>query len=206
MSKVKNKLKSQALKTDARRLKEDLERRRLGNQPAIKHFTESLEALKLKYEQFFLGIEKFAPTEEHARFKSLVRQMKLLLHKTSEDNFRINNIEQKYLTLNNLWEKSLRQKESGTYRRDLFRAKIADDLPSQNHAQSSTETIESHLVDKIFDDFKTKNNLDLGSKNSDKLKRILLIKIKELKKKHNNLDFSIEIAIKDGKLGLCTKS
>lgn len=204
MNLVKNPIKQSGLKTDAKRQKEELERRKLGNQPAIKLFTETLDALKLKYEQYFLGIEKFAPETEHDEFKRMIRKMKMLLQKSSEDNFRINAIEQKYLTLNNLWEKTLRQKEKGTYKRDIFKAKIAADPQYRHRTKTQTDIMESNLVDKLFEDFRSKVKLDLCPNNRDKLKRILLVKLKELKKKHNNLDFSIEIAVKDGKIGLKT--
>ncbi len=205
MSLVKHKLKSSALKTEAKKEKESLERRKLGNQPAIKHFGESLEALKVKYEQYFLGIEKFTPSDEHTKFKRMIRQMKQLLQKSAEDNFRISTIEQSYLTLNNLWEKSLRQKEQGTYKRDLFRARMSAESTLAKSPKLKSDHLESSQVDKIIDDFKSKSNLDLCPNNQAKIKSILLSKIKELKKKDQQSAFTIEIAIQDGKLGLRTK-
>ncbi len=85
---------------------------------------EDLEALKAKYDQYFLGIERRAPHRWREELKKRVLRLKTAFTRNAALKFRIQSLHARYLSYERLWERSTREKEEGTYRRDLFKARL----------------------------------------------------------------------------------
>ncbi|HET6437380.1 MAG TPA: MXAN_5187 C-terminal domain-containing protein [Anaeromyxobacter sp.] len=85
---------------------------------------EELEALKARYEQYFLGIERREPTRERGEMKRKVERLKDSFTKNTGLRFRLQTLHARYLAYERLWLRSAREKEAGTYRRDLFKARL----------------------------------------------------------------------------------
>jgi hypothetical protein len=85
---------------------------------------EDLEALKARYEMYFLGIEKREPTRERHDMKRRVEKLKEAFTKNTGLKFRLQTLHARFLSYERLWQRSVREKEEGTYRRDLFKARL----------------------------------------------------------------------------------
>ena len=85
---------------------------------------EDLEALKARYEMYFLGIEKREPTRERNEMKRRVEKLKESFTKNTGLKFRLQTLHARFLSYERLWQRSTREKEEGTYRRDLFKARM----------------------------------------------------------------------------------
>jgi hypothetical protein len=85
---------------------------------------EELEALKARYELYFLGIEKREPTRERVEMKRRVERLKETFTKNTGLRFRLQTLHARFLSYERLWVRSAREKEAGTYRRDLFKARL----------------------------------------------------------------------------------
>ncbi|HEX9050553.1 MAG TPA: hypothetical protein VF841_08485, partial [Anaeromyxobacter sp.] len=101
----------------AKREKDELE----GEAQAVE---EELEELKAKYDQYFLGIERRAPHRTREELKKRVLRLKSAFTRNAALRFRIQSLHARYLSYERLWMRSTREKEEGTYRRDLFKAKL----------------------------------------------------------------------------------
>jgi hypothetical protein len=84
---------------------------------------EDLEALKARYEQYFLGIERREPARERGEMKRRVEKLKESFTKNAGLRFRLQTLHARFLSYERLWLRSTREKEAGTYRRDLLKAR-----------------------------------------------------------------------------------
>jgi hypothetical protein len=83
-----------------------------------------LAALKVAYEQYFLGIERMPPTKQYAEMKKRVAKLKGAFVRQTAIKFRVQAVQSKFLSYERLWTRTLQEMEAGTYRRDLFKAKL----------------------------------------------------------------------------------
>jgi hypothetical protein len=84
---------------------------------------EDLEALKGRYEMFFLGIERREPSREREEMKRRIGRIKGEFTSNVGLQFRVQTLNARYLAYERMWLRSAREKEDGTYRRDLLRAR-----------------------------------------------------------------------------------
>jgi hypothetical protein len=85
---------------------------------------QDLEHLRATYEQYFLGIERLAPVRMHERLKRRLQNVKSTYNRSTSVQFRVQSLSNKYLTYQRLWERTIREIEAGTYKRDLFKARL----------------------------------------------------------------------------------
>jgi hypothetical protein len=85
---------------------------------------EELEALKARYEQYFLGIERREPSRWRDELKRRVERLKESFTKNTGLKFRLQTLHARFLSYERLWLRSGREKEAGTYRRDIFKARL----------------------------------------------------------------------------------
>ncbi len=105
--------------------------------------------LKAAYDQFFLGIERRPPSLKHQALKKRLLKVKGAFVRQTAIKFRINMVQQKFASYERLWSRTLQEIESGTYRRDLLRAKLqkkpeaprgqVQELPSADDLAQSLE-------------------------------------------------------------------
>jgi hypothetical protein len=101
----------------SKREKEELE----GDTQAAE---EELEALKAKYDMYFLGVERREPNRWRDDVKKKVMRLKGAFTRNTGLKFRIQSLHARYLSYERLWLRTAREKEEGTYRRDLFKARL----------------------------------------------------------------------------------
>jgi hypothetical protein len=101
----------------ARREKDELE-------AEATRLEEELEELKARYEQYFLGIERKEPSRWREELRKSVLRVKEAFTRNTGLKFRIQSLHARYLSYERLWLRSAKEKEEGTYRRDLFKARL----------------------------------------------------------------------------------
>jgi hypothetical protein len=104
------------------------ERKTLGDaEQALAECTQleaDLAELKAAYEQFFLGLERRPPTAKHDGIKKRMVALKGQFLRQTSAKFRVQSIAAKLLTYERLWERTIMEIEAGTYRRDVFKARL----------------------------------------------------------------------------------
>jgi hypothetical protein len=86
---------------------------------ALDHIDTTLDRLKVLYEQFFLGIQKQAPTFMHTDVERKLRELAQVQIRNTALRYRFATSQQKYGSYNTYWRRTLRQIENGTYVRQL---------------------------------------------------------------------------------------
>jgi len=83
-----------------------------------------VEELKVKYEMYFLGVEKREPNKWRDDLKKRVLKIKEAFTRNAGLRFRLQTLHARFLSYERLWLRSAREKEEGTYHRDVFKAKM----------------------------------------------------------------------------------
>jgi DNA repair exonuclease SbcCD ATPase subunit len=91
-----------------------------------------LERLRSLYEQYFLGIERIEPNVARKDVDRRFWQIRKVKVRNTAKRFKLQNLVQRYNTLQQHWGKICRQIEAGTYIRHVARAKRrANDLQEE---------------------------------------------------------------------------
>lgn len=85
---------------------------------------EEVEELKAKYEQYFLGVERREPNRWREDVKKKVLRIKGAFTRNAGLKFRIQSLHARFISYERLWLRSVREKEEGTYHRDVVKAKL----------------------------------------------------------------------------------
>jgi hypothetical protein len=112
----------------ANHLDQPVEKKSLGDAEQAIAECQSLESdlaeLKALYEQFFLGFERRPPTQKHEAVKRRMAVLKGLYLRQTSAKFRVQAVGAKLLTYERLWDRTVKEIELGTYRRDVFKARL----------------------------------------------------------------------------------
>jgi hypothetical protein len=81
----------------------------------------ALDRVKVLYEQYFLGIQKQPPAYLHTDVERKIRDLAQLQIRNTALRYRFATLQQKFGSYNSYWRRTLRQIESGTYTRNLYK-------------------------------------------------------------------------------------
>ncbi|MCD6499267.1 MAG: hypothetical protein J7M25_13325 [Deltaproteobacteria bacterium] len=80
-----------------------------------------IEKLKIRYEQYFMGIQRFEPVKDRRFIDRAIRHLRLQVIGNTALKFRFLSIVQKFTSYQTYWNRVQRQIEEGTYRKDLLK-------------------------------------------------------------------------------------
>ncbi len=78
----------------------------------------------MKYELYFLGVERKEPSRRREELRKRVLRVKEAFTRNTGLKFRVQSLHARYLSYERMWLRSAREKEEGTYHRDLFKARL----------------------------------------------------------------------------------
>jgi hypothetical protein len=79
----------------------------------------TLERVKVLYEQYFMGIQKQPPTQIHTDCERRLRDLAQMHIRNTALRYRFATLQQKFGSYNSYWRRTLRQIEQGKYHRNL---------------------------------------------------------------------------------------
>ncbi|WP_428265231.1 MXAN_5187 C-terminal domain-containing protein [Haliangium sp.] len=82
-----------------------------------------LERTKVLYEQYFMGIQKMAPSQLHRDVERRIRELTQEQIRNTALRFRLTTLTQKFGSYNTYWKRTMRAIEQGRYVRDFARAR-----------------------------------------------------------------------------------
>lgn len=85
----------------------------------LDNLDKTLDRLKTLYEQYFLGIQKQAPSFIHNDVERKIRDLTQMNLRNTGVRYRLATLTQKFGSYNSYWRRTLRQIENGTYARQL---------------------------------------------------------------------------------------
>ncbi len=172
-------------------------------QMLIEQLDAQVSQAKVLYEQYFLGVQPFAPDKEHNAIRMLIRKLRKSPFKSSAAAFKLRAVEVRYNTLHTYWQRVLREREAGTYAPDVFKANLRDRQALDDaRAQTSAGKAEQHMHT-LFDSYRGALERQTGKKQTldfDAFQRSLIQRAKDLQAKHGMKKLAFKVVVKGGKV------
>jgi len=94
-----------------------------ANKKRLDDLEKQAEGVRRDFDQYFLALIKRPPTTSQAQLAGVFRKMKEeeLRDWNTQDKFRFNQIHARFVSMERVWARTLKQIEDGTYKRDKFK-------------------------------------------------------------------------------------
>jgi len=159
--------------------------------------------LRVLYEQYFVDIQPHTPDKLRADTVRLIRQLLRAPFRNSATKFRLNTLVHRYQTYATYWERVIKQKEDGTYSRDLFKAELRQKLAEVDRAAKSTQSVADQGMKQLFNTYETalkKQGANTANVNFDSFKQNLIKQAKQLKDKTGAKKLSYKVVVREGRV------
>lgn len=168
-------------------------------------FEQRLSELRNLYEQHFTGIIVQPPTKMHDETKREIRRLLRAPFKNSATKFRLRNVINRYHTYATYWERVLKQKEEGTYNRDLFKAEMREKITEEMKVASSKTAKTEHNIKLLYQSVQSamkSSGFKADKINYDKFRGAVEKKVAALRAANPNAKLSIKVAVNNGKVSI----
>lgn len=175
----------------------------------LDRFEQAIADLRVEYEQYFAGILPLAPEKSHADIKRFVRKLRKAPFKSSALAYRLRMLEGRLNTLNTYWQRVLREREAGTYHKDVFKAQIREQKRVEEERAGTKEGKAERSLQGLFQSYKSALEKQTGKSqelNYDSFEKNLLKRAKDFKEQHPGKKVSFKVVVKDGKVTVQAKA
>jgi len=159
--------------------------------------------LRMLYEQHFADILPQPPEKLRQEAVRLIRKLLRAPFKNSQTKFRLRMLVQRFQTYATYWERVQKQKEEGTYSKDLFKAEMREKLLAAIEKEKSTGAAAHRGFKQLFDSYEAalrKTGANTANLNFDAFKERLMQQAKHLKEKTGVQKLQYKVVVKDGKV------
>jgi hypothetical protein len=88
----------------------------------LEELEKALERVRLHYETYFLGTERRSPEQDRLDLQRRINEARRTPTSNTALKFRLDTLVQKVTVLSAYWNRTMREIEAGTYRRDVAKA------------------------------------------------------------------------------------
>ena len=117
---------------------------------------EGMSGLQVLYEKYFLGIDRKPPDQERKRISEKARELRTTSIRNTALKFKVNTLFAKLISFERMWDRTLREIEDGTYKRDLFKAKLRAgdrDEPRTGPVKPAAPSISDANLRRLYDTY-----------------------------------------------------
>jgi hypothetical protein len=116
---------------------------------------EAMTGLQVLYEKYFLGIDRRPPDAQRRQVSEKMRLLKTTTVKNTALKFRIQTLFAKLISFERMWDRTLREMEEGTYKRDVFKAKLREARRSEGSAPAAAPPpqLSDQMLRKLYDTY-----------------------------------------------------
>lgn len=159
--------------------------------------------LKVQFEQYFSGLAPFPPDKLHSEVKRAIRGLLAAPFKNSEMSFRLRSLENRYRTYNTYFERVLRQREEGSYKRDVFKADIRERHALEDKHAQTAQGVAEKGIQTLFNSYKAALEKQTGMPQNIDFKafqKSLIARAKDFKAKNAGKKVTFKVVVKNGKV------
>jgi hypothetical protein len=167
---------------------------------------EAIANLQVLYEKYFVGIDRKAPERERQKVSETMRRLKETQVKNTALKFRIQTMFAKLLSFERMWDRTLREIEEGTYKRDVFKAKRRVGRQGEEAERSAPGAAAPQLSDqmlrKLYDTYllaRQRTGESTSGLSYDSLATRIRAQVPELMAQHKARNIEFKVVIKGGK-------
>ncbi|MFQ5515300.1 MAG: MXAN_5187 C-terminal domain-containing protein [Myxococcota bacterium] len=173
----------------------------------LQKLDENLTRLRVSYEQYFAGVLKREPQDLRARVQRTISYFTNKAPRNSGQKFRFNQLNARFQSYRQLWGRTLRQIEAGTYKPHLFKASLHERQRRETRAATSspagtsepdpTQNAEAWL-DRLAEELGTarrKTGEATDAVDREKLARAVRRQTAALRKKYGDRNIQLKVVI-----------
>jgi len=174
----------------------------MGIQEDIAFLEANISELIVKYEQYFLGIEKREPLKLCEDIERVIRRYNTSTIVNTMMKFRFNTLSGKFSSYKQYWTRINRLIEEGKYSRDRFKmarhlAETAPRPPSQFHERQPQQN-DVEIVFQHYLEARRKCNLPTDNISRDTMFSVIEKQRETLRSKHQCADVEFRVVIENG--------
>jgi len=168
---------------------------------------EAMTGLQVLYEKYFLGIDRRPPDAQRRQVSEKMRLLKTTQVKNTALKFRIQTMFAKLISFERMWDRTLREMEEGTYKRDVFKAKLrdarragADQKPAQ--PLPSAPQLSDQMLRKLYDTYlvaRQRTGESTSGLTFDSVASRLRAQVPDLMARHKARNIEFKVVIKGGR-------
>jgi hypothetical protein len=167
---------------------------------------QNLKRLRMEYEQFFMGSAKREPQQLRSKVQKVITKLVNEPPRNSRQKFRFNTLNSKFQVYRQLWGRTVREMEAGTYKRDRFKASLRSRGPDEPVAAASPEKRAPRRagtgVDQLYaalQSARKKTGESGGGVSQDDLQRVLRKQMDAIRAKHGDVKVKFKVVIENNK-------
>ena len=168
---------------------------------------EAMTGLQVLYEKYFLGIDRRPPDAQRRQVSETMRVLKTTTVKNTALKFRIQTLFAKLISFERMWDRTLREIEEGTYKRDVYKAKLRDarrgkgeQKPAQAAAASSQ--LSEQMIRKLYDTYlvaRQRTGESIAGITYEGIASRIRAQVPDLMARHKARNIEFKVVIKGGK-------
>lgn len=161
-----------------------------------------IEELRVMYEQFFIDVNPHIPDKLH---KDVKRQINNLLNapfKSSQRKFRLKNLVTRFQTYATYWERVMKQREEGTYSRDVFKAEMREKMLEEERRAMTEAGIAEKGLKQLFSTYEKalkKTGSKIDNLDYSAFRKRMIQQAKTLKQKHGAKQLTYKVVLSKGR-------
>jgi len=171
----------------------------------LNELDEGIQELHVLYEKYFLGIDRRPPEQERKRISQKAREMRTTAIGNTALKFKFNALFAKLISFERMWDRTLREIEEGTYKRDVFKAKLRsqdrDDAGPKRPAAPGP-TISDANLRRLYDTYlvaRQRCGESTVGLSFDSMASRIRSQVPELMQRHKAKNIEFKVVIKGGK-------
>ena len=166
---------------------------------------EGMSGLQVLYEKYFLGIDRKPPDQERKRISEKARELRTRSIRNTALKFKVNTLFAKLISFERMWDRTLREIEDGTYKRDVFKAKLRAgdrDEPRTGPVKPAAPSISDANLRRLYDTYlvaRKRCGEATDGLTFDSMAARIRSQVPELMQKHKAKNIEFKVVIKGGK-------
>ena len=170
---------------------------------------ESIQNLQVLYEKYFIGIDRKPPDQERKRVSEKARELRTSTIRNTALKFKINTLFAKLISFERMWDRTLREMEDGTYKRDVYKAKLHQkdrepqgQAPAPSRRGPSAPAISDANLRRLYDTYlvaRQRCGEPITGLSYDSMATRIRAQVPELMQKHKAKNIEFKVVIKGGK-------
>ncbi|HUJ25841.1 MAG TPA: MXAN_5187 C-terminal domain-containing protein [Myxococcales bacterium] len=171
---------------------------------------EGLTNLQVLYEKYFLGIDRRAPEQERKKISTRLHELRSAMIRNTALKFRVQTLFAKLISFERMWDRTLREIEDGTYKRDVFKAKMhmkekVQEKPPERKKETMTAVgpeISDDKLRRLYDTYlvaRQRCGETTDGMSYDSVAQRIRAQVPALLQKHKARNIEFKVVIKGGK-------
>jgi hypothetical protein len=166
---------------------------------------EGITELQVLYEKYFLGIDRKPPEQERKRISQKARELRTSAIRNTALKFKVNTLFAKLISFERMWDRTLREIEDGTYKRDVFKAKLRSgdrEEPRTGPVKPAAPSISDANLRRLYDTYlvaRKRCGESTDGLSFDSMASRIRSQVPELMQKHRAKNIEFKVVIKGGK-------